>query len=88
MQPSAGETISYSSEKFSFTKKDFSDAESTSGGDVTYTYTLDTGDVVTGSGGTATAVFTSNLTTHASDDDTWSVSSVSNGVSSMITGLF
>jgi general secretion pathway protein G len=89
VNPSAGETITYNSEKFSFTKKDFSDSESTSGGDVSYTYTLDAGDTIAAnSRGTATAVFTSNLTTHASSGDSWSVSSVSNGVSAAISGTF
>jgi hypothetical protein len=89
VNPSAGETITYDSEKLSFTKKDFSDSESTSGGDLAYTCTLDTGDTIaTNSRGTTTAVFTSNLTTHASSGDTWSVSSVSNGVSATITGTF
>ncbi len=89
VNPSAGETITYGSERFSFTKKDFADAESTSGGDLTYTYTLDTGDTIAAnSGGTTTAVFTSNLTTHASSGDTWSVSSVSSGVSATIKGAF
>jgi len=89
VNPSSGETITYDSEKFSFTKKDFSDSESASGEDVSYTYSLDGGDTIAAnSGGTATAVFTSNLKTHASSGDIWSVSSVSNGVSSTITGSF
>ena len=86
--PSAGETLSYSSEKVSYTKKDFTEAESSSGGDLTYTYTLNAGDTVSTGGGTVTAVFTSNLTTHASSADTWSVSSVSNGVQATIDGTF
>jgi len=89
VNPSAGETITYDSEKFSFTKKDFSNMESTSGGDLTYTYTLVPGDTVAAkSSGTTTAVFTSNVTTHASSGDTWSVSSVSGGVTSTIQGAF
>ncbi len=89
VNPNSGETITYKSEKFSFTKKDFSDSESTSGGDVTYTYTLDTNDTIAANGrGTTTAVFTSNLTTHASSGDTWSVSSVASGVSETIAGTF
>ncbi len=85
---SAGETITYDSKKFSFTKKDFSDSESASGGDLTYAYALDAGDTIASGGGAATAVFTSSLTTHASGGDTWSVSSVSNGISEVVTGAF
>ena len=89
VNPGARESITYNSEKFSFPKKDFSDSESTSRGDLIYTYALDAGDTITPNGtGATTAVFTSNLTTHASSGDTWSVSSVSNGVSATIKGSF
>lgn len=89
VKPSAGETVTYSSEKFSFTKKDFSDSKSTSGTGVIYTYTLDAGDTVSANaGGTTTAVFTSNITTHDSSDDTWSITSTSNGIDATVTGTF
>jgi prepilin-type N-terminal cleavage/methylation domain-containing protein len=87
--PGVGETIAYSSEKFSFTKKDFSDSESTSGDDVIYSFSLDAGDTVNANaGGTTTAVFNSNVTTHVSSGDSWSITSTSNGIVQTVTGTF
>jgi prepilin-type N-terminal cleavage/methylation domain-containing protein len=86
---STGETLTLpkTNETISYPKKDFSDSTSTSGGDVSYTYLLTTGTIAGGSG-TATAIFDSSTSSHSFSGDTWSITSVSNGISATTSGVF
>jgi general secretion pathway protein G len=89
-----GETLSTPTEKFTYKSSIFSDSKASSGGELQYSYSLDsnkpTTDVIAAnSQGALTATFTSsNLSAHSSAADTWSVDSVSNGVEVTLNGTF
>jgi hypothetical protein len=89
-----GETLSTPTEKFTYKSSIFSDSKASSGGELQYSYSLDsnkpTTDVIAAnSQGALTATFTSsNLAAHSSAADTWSVDSVSNGVEVTLNGTF
>jgi hypothetical protein len=82
--------VSSNGESNTFANGALTEGDTTSGGLITYTFTLNTGKTVPkNSSGSVTAQFnTSIFSSHNMSGDTWSVTSTSNGIVSTVTGVF
>jgi hypothetical protein len=81
--------VSYSSQSNSFPGGAVTQSSTTSGGIITYSFVLNSGQTISaGSGGIGYAQFSGTGTAHSTSGDTWSVTTTSGGTASTLTGTF